>query len=134
MSLKKNDKMMFSYFENQGSIYYTFNLSDPTQHISNEINKIKNCFTTKIQEIEIISKKLSKYITTLDYFDKTLIALSAISGGMSIVSFVSIIESPVGIASAIFGLLFSLTTGIIKKNIEIKWRNIIELLWQLQAN
>ena len=33
---------------------------------------------------------------------------------MSIVSFVSIIESPVGIASAIFGLLFSLTTGIIK--------------------
>ena len=48
---------------------------------------------------------------------------------MSIVSFVSIIESPVGIASAIFGLLFSLTTGIIKKNIEIKWRNIIELLW-----
>ena len=134
MSLKKNDKMMFSYFENQGSIYYTFNLSDSTQHISNEINKIKNCFTTKIQEIEIISKKLSKYITTLDYFDKTLIALSAISGGMSIVSFVSIIESPVGIASAIFGLLFSLTTGIIKKNIEIKWRNIIELLWQLQAN
>ena len=115
MSLKKNDKMMFSYFENQGSIYYTFNLSDPTQHISNEINKIKNCFTTKIQEIEIISKKLSKYITTLDYIDKTLIALSAIRGGMSIVSFVSIIESPVGIASAIFGLLFSITTGIIKK-------------------
>ena len=38
---------------------------------------------------------------------------------MSIISFVSIIGTPVGIASASFGFVFSLTTGIIKKLLSI---------------
>ena len=33
-------------------------------------------------------KKLSKYITTFDYYEKALIVLSATSGGISIISFV----------------------------------------------
>ena len=59
-----------------------------------------------------MSKKLSKYITAFDYIDKTLIVLSATSGG---VSFTSIVGVPVGIASASFTLAFSLAAGIIKK-------------------
>ena len=51
-----------------------------------------------------------------DYIDQALIALSATSGGVSIISFTSIIGAPVGIASANLTLFFSLTTGIIKKN------------------
>ena len=66
-----------------------------------------------------MSKKLSKYIAAFDYFDKTLIALSATSGGISIISCASIIEAPVGIASATFSLILSLTTGIIKKLLKI---------------
>ena len=43
---------------------------------------------------------------TFDSFDKTLIALFATSGGMSIISFVSVIGAPVGITSASLVLYF----------------------------
>ena len=71
--------------------------------IINEINQRKS-----------YSKKLSKYVTAFDYIDKVLIVLS-VTGGVSVCSFTSIIGAPVGIASASFTLVFSLTTGIIKK-------------------
>ena len=44
-----------------------------------------------------------------------LIVLSATTGGISIISFTITIGAPVGIASASFTLIFSITTGIIKK-------------------
>ena len=56
-----------------------------------------------------MSKKLRKYIAAFDYFDKTLIVLSATSGEISIISFTSVIGVPVGIASASFSFVFSLT-------------------------
>ena len=61
---------------------------------------------------------MSKYVTTFDYIDKILIALSATTGGISIISFTSIIGVPAGIASASFTLIFSIITGIIKKIIK----------------
>ena len=64
-------------------------------------------------------KKLSKYVTALDYIDKVLIALSATRGGVCIISFTSVVGAPVAIASASFTLIFSLTTGIIKKLLSI---------------
>ena len=85
----------------------------------NGINKTKEYFNWEIQERKTTSKKLSKYIATFDYFDKTLIVLSATSVGVSIISFASVIGVPVGIASASFTLVFSLTTGIIKKLLSI---------------
>ena len=72
----------------------------------------------------ILSKKLIKEnhavkneinVTAFDYIDKVLIALSATSGGVLMISFISIIGAPVGIASASFTLIFSLTAGIVKK-------------------
>ena len=68
----------------------------------------------------ILSKKLikdkyiGKYIAAFDYIDKILIVLSATTGGVSICSFTSIVGAPVGIASASFTLIFSLSTGITK--------------------
>ena len=47
--------------------------------------------------------------------DKILIVLSATTEGVSIISFTSAIGAPVGIASASFTLIFSLTAGIVKK-------------------
>ena len=44
-----------------------------------------------------------------------LIVLSATTGGVSICSFTSVVGAPVGIASASFTLIFSLTTAIVKK-------------------
>ena len=64
---------------------------------------------------KLYSKKLSKYVTIFDYMDKILIVLSAASSGVSIISFISIIGVPAGIASVSFTLIFSVTAGIIKK-------------------
>ena len=61
-----------------------------------------------------MSKTLSKYIATFDYYDKTLVVLSATSRGISIVAFESVIGGSVGIASASLNLIFSLTSGIKK--------------------
>ena len=50
---------------------------------------------------------------------RLLIVLSATSGGVSTISFTSIVGAPVGIASASLTLFFSLTTGIVKKLLNI---------------
>ena len=80
-----------------------------------EIKKIENYFINEINEEKSYSKKLSKYVTIFDYMDKILIVLSAASSGVSIISFISIIGVPAGIASVSFTLIFSVTAGIIKK-------------------
>ena len=79
----------------------------------------ENYFHQEISQRKSCSKKLSKYVTAFDYIDKILIVLSATSSGVSIISFTSIIGAPVGIASASFTLIFSLTTGIVKKLLNI---------------
>ena len=69
--------------------------------------------------------------------DKTLIVLSATSGGISIISFTSVIGVPAGITSASFTLIFSLTTRIIKKLLKVtrkKRINTIKLLCFPKAN
>ena len=72
--------------------------------------------TILLQKLKrIMSKKLSKYISFFDYFDKSLIALSVTSGGVSIASFATAIGPPIGIASASLSLAFSLCTGLVKK-------------------
>ena len=50
-----------------------------------------------------------------DYIDKILLVLSATSGGVCVISSVSVVGAPAGIAGASFTLIFSLTTGISKK-------------------
>ena len=95
------------------------NLSNQKKIILNKINKFKDFLNSEIQEKKIMSKKLSKYISAFDYFDKTLIPLSATSKGVSIISFVSFTGAHVGIASASFSLAFHLPTGIIKKLLSI---------------
>ena len=90
------------------------NLTNQTKFRLDEISKIENYFIKEINQRKSCSKKLSKYVAVFDYIDQALIVLSATSGGVSIISFTSIIGAPVGIASASLTLFFSLTTGIIK--------------------
>ena len=90
-------------------------LSEQTKFRLDEISKIKNYFIEEINQRKWYSKKLNEYITAFDYKDKILIVLSATTGGVSIISFISIIGAPAGIVSACLTLIFSLTTGIVKK-------------------
>ena len=110
-------------------------LSDQKKIRLNEINEIKDYFNSEIQEKKTMSKNLSKCIAAFDYIGKTLIALSATSGGISIISFTNVIGVPAGLASAIFTLIFSLTTGSIKKLLKVtRKKNTIKFLYLLKAN
>ena len=90
------------------------NISNDQQFRLNKINEIKDYFIAEIRERELISKNLSKYIASLDYFDKSLNILSVLSGTISIASFATATGAPVGIMSAGCSLAFSITTGFVK--------------------
>ena len=81
----------------------------------NKIRVIEDYFIAEIKERELMSKKLSKYISFFDYTDKSLIVLSVTSGGVSIASFATVIGAPIGITSTNLSLAFSLSTGLVKK-------------------
>ena len=70
------------------------NLSEQTKFRLVEISKIKNCFHEEINQRKSCSKKLSKYIAVFDYVDQALIVLSATSGGVSTISFTTIVGAP----------------------------------------
>ena len=90
-------------------------LSNQQQIETNGINRIKDYFVAEIKERELMSKRLSKYIASFDYFDKSLIVLSVTTGSISIVSFATVIGAPVGMTSASFSFAFLISTGIVKK-------------------
>ena len=88
---------------------------DNQQFRLNKINEMKDYFIAEFRERELMSKRFSKYIASFDYFDKSLLVLSATSGSISIASFATVIGTPVGIASTSISLTFSLSTGLVKK-------------------
>ena len=89
---------------------------DQQQVRLNIINEIKDFFVVaEITETELMSKRLSKYIASFDYFDKSLIVLSVTTGSSSIASFANVIGAPVGIVSASFSPAFSIFAEIVKK-------------------
>ena len=95
--------------------YLSANISIDQQFRLNKINEIKDCFIAEVRERELMSKNLSKYIASLDYFDKSLIVLSVATGSVSIASFATVIGAPMGIMSASCSLTFSITTRFVKK-------------------
>ena len=84
-----------------------------------EIHKIKDYLNAEINEGKYIIKKISKYIVAFDYADKLFITLSASFGTLSIVSHATIVGIPVGIAGASLTLIFTVTTGVVKKLLNI---------------
>ena len=67
-----------------------------------------------------MSKKLSKYISFFDYFDKYLIVSSLTSGGVSIAPFATVTGAPIRITSASLSLAFLLCTRLVKKSLKVK--------------
>ena len=112
-------------------------LTDQAKYRLNKITKIENYFIEEINQKKPCSKKLSKYVAAFDYIDKVLIILSATSGGVPIIFLKSVGEVPVGIASASFTLICSLTTRIIQELLNItrnKKKSIIRFLCWLRVN
>ena len=112
-------------------------LNDRTKFRLNEINKIKD--NSEIQERKTMSKKLGKYIAAFDYTDRILIVLSATFGTLSVVSHAAAVGIPVGLAGASLTVVFSLTTGIVKKLLIVtrkknKKHNKIIILAKIRLN
>ena len=80
---------------------------------------MKTILTKKLIKESHVVKKLSKYVAAFDYIDNILIVLSATNDGACIISSISVVGAPIGIAGASFTLIFSLTTGTIKKLLSI---------------
>ena len=116
----KNDQIILSYFKDDE--IDKSKLTDQAKFRLYEIKKIHNYFINEINQEKSYSKKLNKYVSIFDYIGKILIVLGATTGGISIISFTTTIGAPVGIASASFTLIFSITTEIIKILLDITRR------------
>ena len=102
-------------FNKTPNIYPNLNAipSNEQQFRLNKINEIKDYFLAEIRERELISKNISKYIASLDYFDKSLNVLPILSGSISIASFASVIGAPAGIIGPSCIFTFSITSGFV---------------------
>ena len=92
--------------------------NDLTKFRLDEINKIKDYLNAEIKERKYIVKKNRKYIVTFDYAGKLFITLSAPFGALSIDSHATVVGIPVGIAGASLTVIFTVTTGLVKKIIK----------------
>ena len=68
------------------------NLTIEAKFRLDEISKIEDYFIEETNQRKSCSEKLSKYVAVFDYIDQALTVLSATSGGVSIISFTSIVE------------------------------------------
>ena len=114
------------------TIYLNLNAipSKEQQFRLNRIKEIKDCFLAETREKELISKNFSKYIASLDYFDKSLNVSSILSRSISVASFATDIGALAGIIGASCGFTFSVTSGFVKKFLKTirNKKNTIKLL------
>ena len=94
------------------------NISNEQQFRLNKIDETKDHFLADIKERQLISKNISKYIASLDYFDFSLNILSILSDSISIASFATVIGAPAGMIGASCGLTFSITSKFVKKSLK----------------
>ena len=109
-------------------------LSEQTKFRLSEIIGIENYFYQEINQRKSCSRELNKYATAFDYIDKILILLSATSGGVSIISFTSVVGTRIRIASASLTLIFSLTTEVVQKLRNITNKKKIKFLCWVKVN
>ena len=69
------------------------NLTGQTKFRLDEISNTENHFHQEINQRKLCSKKLNKSVAAFNYIEKVLIFLSATSGGVSIISFTSVVRA-----------------------------------------
>ena len=94
-------------------------LNDLTKFRLDESNKIKDYLKAEIKEKKDIVKKISQYIVAFDYAGKLFITLSPSFGALSIASHATVVVIPVGIAGPSLTLIFTVTTSVVKKLLNI---------------
>ena len=67
------------------------NLNDQQQFRLNKVSEVRDYFIVEIRERVFMSKRLSKFIASVNCFEKSLIVLSATSGTVSIATFLQLL-------------------------------------------
>ena len=99
MTLKRTIKLLKEYLRmNNLNVIELINVN---KYRLDDINKTRDYFNNEINERKDIIKELNKYIVSFDYLDKIFIALSALSGTLSIASFASVVGTPAGISKSL---------------------------------
>ena len=113
-------------------------LNEITKFTLDEMKKVKEYFNNEIKERKDIINKINKYMVAFGYADQVFITLSASFVTLSIASHVTVAGIPVGIAGASLTLIFTVTTGAVKKLLSVtkkkRKRNIIKLWYWREIN
>ena len=92
----------------------TISLNEQTNYRLIEIGKIKDYFDKETKDQEILTKKLSKYITRFDYTDKILTVFLTVFSGTNIFAHAKYKKKLLALITSVFSLVFCLSSGIIK--------------------
>ena len=118
MTLKRTIKLFKNEYLRMNNLN-VIELTNVNKYKLDETNKIRDYLNNEIKERNDIIKKLNKYIVSFDYLDKIFIALSAPFGTVSIVSCVSVVGTPAGIAGSPLTLIFTMGTCISKSSLKV---------------
>ena len=113
---------MSNIYDKNSKLYPDISIENDTIFRINRIRDKYNYLFSEIREREKISKSIGKYVSILNYIDKSFIVLTTISGGVSVTSFVTAIGAPVGLASASVSFIFAISSGLVKKLLNLSFK------------
>ena len=93
----------------------TISLNEQTNYRLMEIGKIKDYFEQEIKYQQLLTSKLSKYLTGFVYADKILTIVLTVFSGTNIFAHVKEEKQLLGLINSVFSLLFCLSSGVVKK-------------------
>ena len=93
----------------------TISLNEQTNYRLIEIGKIKDYLEPEIKYQQLLTSKLSKYLTRFDYADKIVTVFLTVFSGTNIFAHVRGRKQLLGLISSIFSLLFCLSSDVVKK-------------------
>ena len=90
-------------------------LNEQTNYRLIEIGKIKDYLDQEIKYQQLLTSKLSKYLTGFGYADKILTVFLIIFSGTNTFAHVKGEKQLLGLIAFVFSLLFCLSFGVVKK-------------------
>ena len=93
----------------------TISLNEQTNYRLMELGKIKDYFDQEIKYQQLVTSKLSKYLTGFNYADKILTIFLTAFSGTNIFAHVKREKQLLGLITSVFSLLFCLSSGVVKK-------------------
>ena len=92
----------------------TISLNEQKNYRLMEIGKSKDCLEQEIKYRQLLTSKLSKYLTGFDYAEKILTVFLTVFSDTNIFAHVKGEKQLLGLITSVFSLLFCLSSGVVK--------------------